>query len=151
MKKTVCLMVAVVILFSFCSCGAKSYSSAIDALKDEGYHIEEISADYFGTDVTEGQAFAAMKGVPEKEWSDLDGDALYMSKEIVFAVYLENEKDTELIFNSFNDLTDDLNKYFENADKEAVDADGLVKKTFICEKKGTTVYFGTKEAVKLAK
>lgn len=124
------------------------YNTAINSLEKEGYHIEEISMDWFNTEVSDGQAFAAMTGVPEKEWSDLDGDALYLAEDMVWALYLENDKDAELFYDLLTEFAANGNKFMEEEVED--DADYIVKKTFICVKKGLAVYFGTENAINIA-
>ena len=143
----------------------KNFDTAVAALEERNYHVKSWTMEdglryLFGYNT--GSAYAGMagsmlaafdkEGVPEQHYSDLDGDALSMTKDMVWVFYFANEDEANGLYDELRDVKDIFNGKIEQAfeDPEEAAADGVVRKEFVCQKQGRVIYVGTQTAMAIA-
>ncbi|MBR3894229.1 MAG: hypothetical protein IKJ35_03670 [Clostridia bacterium] len=158
MKKLLCVLLVMLMTLTICSCGAKSLLDAREALESKGYYVTAASlSEFMPTDI-EGKVLAAFDkdGIDKEqysEWEDDIDEALYQTKNFVYAIYLESEQDAKELYPDIEEVCESCREYFEEMAEDELEAiaDGVVFKDISCQMQGNVIYWGTKNAIKIAK
>ena len=132
---------------------SKTYIEAVEFFEEKNYYVETMTiAEFWGDDSLEGSAFVAFDktNVDNEEYCDWDGDAMYQTKNIIYALYFENESGAQAVYSNAKALVAELNLDLNDVEA-AGDYDGYITKEFVLEIHDNIIYIGTQNAIDMAR